>query len=243
MLLNGLVRCASCRYTMGTHRAPNGGIYMLCTRARQYGDCPDPVAVRVNDLKRDHVVDTDHEALGLEEIVTRMLLEEKVPALDLEARAYGAAAGVTELGNEVKSAKLVLDGYMAEREDIIESASRDAFLTGLQARQRALDDARTAYETALAEHGAGVTESFRSLRDDWATMTVAERRDQLSSVVRCVFVRNAPQQQYGVSRDRVHVVWIDDPEVDLPRQGRRNYVIHPFAFDGRDDPRHVGVAP
>ena len=82
-------------------------------------------------------------------------------------------------------------------------------------------------------------------------MSLAEQREILMSVIQHVFVRDKPGHQgephrtrgYGCSAETVRIVWMDEPQVDVPRQGRQDYVLRPFDFgDDVDSPGGVGEA-
>jgi hypothetical protein len=55
---------------------------------------------------------------------------------------------------------------------------------------------------------------------------------------------NSRAPQAGASAENVWIVWQDEPEVDLPRPGRADFVLRPFVFpNGADDPGDTGKTP
>jgi hypothetical protein len=63
-------------------------------------------------------------------------------------------------------------------------------------------------------------------------MTLEERRDILAATVRHVFVRQGRSKGgSGSVADRTHIVWRDEPDVDVPLRGaRKPFPVRPFIF-------------
>lgn len=239
-LLRGLVRCASCRYTMqlastGGGRRPNaerekGPVYR-CYRNIHTGDCPSATTVSVNGGPR---------SFGLDDYVVERLFEERLPKTTIEAEPFGADSEIEELEKSLETAKTDLAVFLSDSE-ILEAAGREAFMVGVDARRSTVDAAQAELDEAL--RSAGHRGPPRTLREDWESMTIPEKREALSQEIQAVFVRstNHPEMDryrrrnggdgiQGASARRIHIVWVDDPPVDVPRQGRRGYVIQPFPF-------------
>ena len=118
----------------------------------------------------------------------------------------------------------------------------DGYLAHMRALNEDADQKMRAYDAARRRSTARQRRRFRHDRE---SMTVAEKREYLATVIRYVFVKPPTRRrsQEPVSPDRVHIVWFDDPEVDIPRQGRRDWTPAPFIFsDDANDPRDSGVA-
>lgn len=236
-LLAGLLRCGGCRYTMFAHQASvkeGGRWYYACAKQGRTGDCPAPAHIQAVNAPRKF-------GPGIENWVVEQVFA-RLPDDDITMRPFGTDTGVGELAAAVQSAKAELIRY-ANDPELENALGRDAFLAGAQARRLAVETAEQAYADALREHGEGVPEKTRQIRADWDQMTRSEQREALSTVISAIFVREKGSFRNGASQDRVHIVWADDPEVDVPRQGRRDWV-HPtpFVFPADSRPRDAREA-
>lgn len=238
-LLRGLVRCAACRYTMSWYanhdRGDMGPLYR-CARGYQAGDCPAPSAIVASNPKR---------GVGLEEYVRDQAFA-RLPSGFPTLTPGGETVDLDGLEQAAKLAEADLAAY-AGNVSIMRAAGEDAFTTGLDVRRRAMEDAAAALNEGRRR--AGVLQAIRDPREDWESMTPLDRNEWLASMIQAVFVRpiaDAADRNgsvTGASPARVHIVWISEPPLDLPRQGRRNYVMHPFVFpDQRDDDPRVVAA-
>lgn len=180
---------------------------------------------------------------GLHAYVVDRLFNEKLRKKEIEAEAFGIDTEIGDLDAATKVAKAELVAYAGDRE-IEHAAGREAFLAGLDGRRKAADAAQAELDEALRRSG-GQQSQLRHLRDDWDAMSLDDQREALATFIQAVFVRRTDpkskrgqkgkrQKTYGASDARVHIVWTDDPPVDLPRQGRRDYVLHPFVFPDAD---------
>ncbi len=267
-LLTGLLRCAGCRYSMyGLYSTPNRGLrYYQCRRHTTSGDCPAPAFITASEAQGNRSL-----RAGIEEYVVDEMWK-RFPDEDILMQPFGADSGVAELELALKVARDERLRWATDLE-LMHAISRDAFLAGAQAREEAVEQAQRAYDDAVNEHGENVSGKVRSMREEWEELSVADRRDRLSTVIQHVFVANgqhvaskriliekelrehpdesskkvaarvgAPQGtvlsvkkniESGLSqkqlRDRVRICWADEPEVDIPRQGRRGWV-HPTPF-------------
>jgi DNA invertase Pin-like site-specific DNA recombinase len=233
-LLTGLCRCAGCRYTSRYMNSHHNRVY-YCNRQLGHHDCPAPTSIRANTATREYV---DRRTVqGLEDYVVEKVFE-RLP--EIEAHAYGDDSGIDELTQAAAKATdaLRIHGIDVELEEAI---GRDAYLARGRVLRQEAEEAIRERDDALARSAAHDMPA-RTLRDDWETMTLAARRDALSKVIRCVFVRPPARRKThdGASGSRVHIVWFDDPEVDIPRQGRRDYFMRPFVFPGADSPDGLG---
>lgn len=202
------------------------------------------VALRTLDTWRRRWGAGDLEGVahrGLDDYVIEKVFE-RLP--EIAMRRYGANSRLEQLQAAMESALIRLNEHATDRE-LEDALGRDAYLARGKALREAAEDAERAHNEELRHSESRLSDSVRRLRDDWETMTVAEKREGLGSIVRYVFVKPpaVPGSQEPISPDRVHVVFFDDPEVDVPRQGRRDYVIRPFEFPGADaHPAGVGEA-
>ena len=151
--------------------------------------------------------------------------------------------GLRSSTREIARLEHDLTSYLSDSE-LREAVSREHYLAGAREKQEALDEAKGRRQEALKNAYEPLNgKSVAKLREEWEEMTVAARRDVIASVVQAVFVRrreNGNGNWWG-STGRFHIVWRDDPDVDVPRQGRRDWVARPFVFPDAD-PVDVGVA-
>jgi site-specific DNA recombinase len=235
-LLSGLVRCAGCRYMtvplVNRGNSRHGSWHYRCTRA-QVG-CPGPVQIAQTGVP--HAARGGHRIDGLDEFVVKRVFK-RLP--DFEVQGFGANDDLEDLDAAVKRTKAEFDAFASDTE-AQEALGREGWLLGAQARRTAWEEAQQLYNEAVRK--AGPMMGLRTLADDWKMMTVDEKRTALKTVIRYVFVRQA-DGSHGASADRVHIVWADDPEVDVPRQGRRDYTPRPFTFpDDAHNPGGLGEA-
>lgn len=239
-LLRGLVRCSGCRYSMNVGRESYNGVrshnvYRCSRRERSLG-CVCPARIPATSF-----VSRGRTRLGLDDYVTEAV-KAKVP--ELIAEAYGTGTDLTDLELSAENAENDLHVYATDLE-LEKAIGRDAWRVGFEARQQAFNEAQKALEDARGIHGADLQRTLRFL-DDFETLSLDQKRGAIGQVVRAVFVRDIrPGAQSGTGRkrgsranvpgasaDSVHIVWVDDPQVDIPRQGRRNFNAGEFVFPG-----------
>lgn len=244
-VVRGLVRCAGCRYSMGLRKTDNRGYkahMYQCSRKADARDCPDPTIVVA--LSNGHNGGT---RVGLDEYVVEKMWE-RLEAIEFEA----ADSGVAELRAESEDADLKLE--LAATDTELESViGRSAWLKRLGVLRATADTKRERLEQALRESGRE-HRPVVELKQEWdTTMTMDDKRAQLARVVRYVFVRppsgevkkptwaDGDDLRRDYLDDRVHIVWVTGPEVDVPRQGLRDWQIRSFVFPN-PDPSDAGVA-
>lgn len=243
-LLRGLVRCANCRYTMQymkkTQPSANGSnpIYACVRGKAEYGGkCDQPTTVVGPDSASGARMKPIH---GIENAVVDAVFKKLE---GFEFRAVGDSSAVEELDDEIARIEHDLNAYLSDTE-LQEAVGRDHYLAGAKERQLALDDLREQRRQALKEAYQPLNgKSVRRLREDWEQMELGEKREILASLIQAVFIRKSDGGAWWGSDDRWFIVWRDDPEVDIPRQGRRDWVTKPFVFPTVDaDPVDAGVA-
>jgi DNA invertase Pin-like site-specific DNA recombinase len=232
-----------------THEPPTDIPYGYCrcgcgkkTKIAEYADKrrgwvkgePMP-CLRGHNLNRDIV--------GLHEYVIERMWEHLA---EIEAQGYGADDGLQEIEDRAKAAHAERLAFAADTE-LQKVMGRDGYM----ARMRVLNEQ---CETADAErdearrlaHRPLIDKPVRTLRWEFENeMSGEDQRQFMAGMIQAVFVRSSRRHQagYGASPKRVHVVWATDPAVDVPRQGRRDYVQRPFVFpDDADQPGDVGEA-
>lgn len=255
MLLTGLCRCASCRYTLNPINTPEGTSkerprYTCSRRSAGRRDCPAPVTINAVGSKRHAGPGAGghggQDAAGLDEYVVEAMFER---LYDLEAQAYGAGdGGLEELQDAANAARGRLDAHARDLE-LMDSLGRDAYRARAEELRDACDRAEGELNEAIRKAARPLIDRpVRQLREDWEAMTLEDRHELLAQVIQTIFVRRWADAAdngadgYGASPARVHIVWFDDPQVDIPRQGRRDYTPHPFVFpDDANVPGDVGV--
>jgi DNA invertase Pin-like site-specific DNA recombinase len=240
-VLRGLVRCAGCRYTFfktGAARDPATDTRMGCSRHYHRGDCPNENQAIILPVLEDYV-------LGLFWSHLEKVEFEKVDA-DVE---------LDQLQHEHENACFRLEQAVTDVE-LEEMLGRQDFLARVAAFKTRADDTQKQLEQALEGAGRSSGLVVAELRAQWPEMAVDEQRRHLSGAIRHVFVRPHPNGKIlprpningagGLRRahvaERVHVVWADDPPVEVPRQGARGYVPKPFPFPDAN-PDSVRVSP
>ena len=284
-VLNGLCRCASCRYAMNLQRSTQNGSGIIlrysCNRHRQAGDCPEPAHIMAKETGRKQYLDkvtarkaarmvdedgwsfdkvakefgvsrrtlstwrerlkageldggTDHR--GLDDYVIEKVFE-RLPEIAMR-RLNDDDGRVDELKAELDSASIRLNEHAVDRE-LEDALGRDGYLARGRALREATEAAEAAYNAELGQSSGDLDEAVHRLREDADSLTPLEWRQFLSQLIRQVFVK-PPIKKYSqdpISPDRVHIVWFDDPEeIDVPRKGRRDYVMRPFEFGRLSDP-------
>jgi DNA invertase Pin-like site-specific DNA recombinase len=172
--------------------------------------------------------------VGLHDYVVERMFE-RLPELEYKL-GFGTDDGVDGLDAKLKAAKAELAGYLGDRK-LENAAGREAYLTGAESRRQRVESAQAELDEAMRRAGS-LTPEIHNLREDWETMTLDEQRDALQALVQAVFVRQVPEDAArgkGASAARVHIVWADEALVDLPRQGRRDFVSRAFVFPGDAD--------
>jgi len=162
----------------------------------------------------------------------------------IEAEGYGTNDELEELQAAVKSAKAEEVAWATDPQ-LAAATSREVILAGLEARHANTERAEAELAQAMRTATRPLLDKpVRQLRWEFENeMTDEDRRAFMAGMVQAVFVRAAANGGRGASADRVDIVWFDDAEPDVPRQGRRDYVQRPWVFANHaDDPGDVRVA-
>jgi hypothetical protein len=163
--------------------------------------------------------------LELEELVVASFLERMS---DLRATAQDHAEDLSQLELALSDARAAL-AELAGDPRAQQALGMEAYLTAgeqrrreAEAAQRALDDARANLSTAVHLDA--------NLAELWPTLELVEQRRLLKAGIDVVFLRRG--RKAAPLSEIVRIVWRGEcPELDLPRNGRRDYVPHPFPFD------------
>jgi site-specific DNA recombinase len=211
LLLQGIVRCAGCRYLLkaDTMRGRDGsrlGLYR-CRARHAAGQCPAPATIM------SRVLDPYIEQAFLSALGPSGPLAEAVAS----TKALEAAIA------DVENAEAELVAYRDEP-GILTALGRERFLEGLEARaevvrvaQAKLNEARQ--QNAMNGHDV-VTPG--DLVEAWPTLTVAEKRALLTASLDAVMVRSARGSGTTIPVDeRTLLLWRGEAPADLPRRGHR----------------------
>ena len=203
-MLAGICRCASCSFSLKakTHRGERASLYRCMTAQSVHGRCAAPTSVSRAAL----------EAYVLEQFLVRrdVRLEAVEEADEERAEAVQAA----------------LEAEHAYRAWLVNTAMQEALGSDYDARLLALkqawDDAVAAIPPAQTS-AAIDSVNLRQLVDDLlAGGDVDNLRELLATQIQAVFVRPAASRVRGLPiADRVHIVWVDEPALDLPKRGSR----------------------
>jgi site-specific DNA recombinase len=206
LLLAGLVRCAGCRYLVKADHMTDrdgGRLGLYRCRARHAaGECP----ARASTLAR--VLDPFVEQQFLTALGPKgPLAKASVSSRQLDAARQHVEATEAEL--------------VAYRDSGAASViGQESFLSGLQTRQRDLDEARS--ELAETRDRAGFSQALPAeplaLVEMWPSLTVTERRELLQAAIDAVVIRSG--RNVPIS-DRVVILWRGQAPADFPRRGLR----------------------
>jgi hypothetical protein len=120
----------------------------------------------------------------------------------------------------VRDAEAELDAALDTRlADALGGAGAERYVTAVETRRAALDEARDAF--AAAERGATAALAEVNLRELWPDMPLHDQRQLLRLAFGAVFVRRGT--------DVAERTWICEVAPELPVRGRR-WIAQPFHF-------------
>lgn len=219
-LLAGLLRCAGCRYVMkpDTMRDRDGETVRIyrCRGDHAAGRCPARSAVMGRII---------------EPYVVARFLDELVPGGTL-ARGKAERRELDDLRVRLAEAERELEAWVTEPALI--ALGRDLYVSGLEARQKAVDEARKALVETDVDDGLDALDEV-DLRELWPTLGVVEQRRLLALGIDAVMLRRG-----HVLDERALVLWRGEAPDDLPSRGRR-VPLAPFAWPD-DLPGDTGEA-
>ncbi|HTR72783.1 MAG TPA: recombinase family protein [Solirubrobacteraceae bacterium] len=203
-LLGGILRCAGCRYLLAPHNLANKSnktpIYR-CRTIHSAGACPSPTNVNARQIE-EYV-----------ENVWRQQMADQAVAIQPDSESLQRATdALTEAERE-------LDAFASDLTARRVLGRR--FHAALEARAVAVEQAQTTVQRAMTQSIDGeVIESYGDL-------SVPERRRILGSSIDAVIVTRAHWQ--APLGERVTILWRGEGPEDLPRRGRDNGPIRPYA--------------
>jgi site-specific DNA recombinase len=179
-MLGGLARCAGCGHTLkitGNTSKKTGERYPVyyCTGRYAKGLCPERASVRASILD-----------LHVEEQVLAALTQED----GLLAQAVEASDHIEAAGRAQEKAEHELDLFV-NNPKLLSLLGEARFLEGVEVRQRALDEARTALAEARSQ--SSLVEEFGDgdLVAAWPTLTTQERRRLMHGLLERIIVSRA----------------------------------------------------
>jgi hypothetical protein len=156
--------------------------------------------------------------------VTSGCLSRRTPS---KARSSSSRASrddeLEQAAARVESAELELIEYRDA--NLISVIGRDAYIEGLEERQRTLDEARAQLAQARRIEP---TLDIQELPALWPQLTVIEKRRLLAAVIDAVFVRQATNRGQAAFADRIEILWYGQAPDELP--GRRLSQLRPYPF-------------
>jgi DNA invertase Pin-like site-specific DNA recombinase len=203
-LLAGLCRCASCSYAMRSQQASGQTVAVYrCRTTSVNGRCPSPTTVSLERLE-EHVLEA-----FLVQHNTRLVARDE-PSEDVNTLVQAA-----------------VNAEASYREALTNTALRTQI--GTEDHDRMVGTLHTAWQEAHAnvpqpKRGpivatSDLAELVQELRKRGA---VLDLRELLASAIQAVFVRPAASRSHNLPIEgRVHIVWADDPPLELPKRGSR----------------------
>lgn len=220
-MLQGLVRCAGCRYVMSAYVDPAGRTRYRCNKRHPGGACGAPAAISAT------LVEPWVEGVVLEALEEGGWLFVPEPLDDRELDS----AAVLEAEAEVE-----LRAYR-DAPGILAALGADLFAEGLELRRRALAEARATLADIRGRRGVGALPNAKRAADVFVSAALEAKRALLFRAVDAVFVRKGRQGARAPALERCVIFPRGSGPRDLPRRGRLN------AVDPLDWPEAVaGVA-
>jgi hypothetical protein len=138
------------------------------------------------------------------------------------AEATEATDAIDLAVEAVDEAEHELSEYVAV--NLVSVVGQEVFRSGLELRQRTLEDARA--ELTEARQASAFADALDltpgSLPEAWPTLPIAQKRHLLTAAVDAVMVRAVRGSGRAVPlEERVLVLWRGQGPDDLPRRGRR----------------------
>ncbi len=208
-LLGGIARCAGCRYLLAPGKSSWGAsgesvLGYRCRRVHTAGVCPAPAQVNARKLE-DYV-----EAIWREGVASEGFLVQP-DSDELESASQALSEAEEELASfaaDLTARRALGAGYHA----------------ALQARAAAVDSARARLKRA------GSPRPHQEQLERYDELPLAERKRILGSSIDAIVVRRGHSSV--PTEERVEILWRGEGPDDLPRRGRENGPIRPYAPQG-----------
>ncbi|HEY8303288.1 MAG TPA: recombinase family protein, partial [Solirubrobacteraceae bacterium] len=217
-LLGGIARCAGCRYVLAPQvygsgkRTPTPAY--RCRTIHSAGACLEPA-----DIKRD-VLDLYVETVWREQVANQ-------------------AVSITHDSQALQASVLALETAEQELADFASDITArrvlgESYHAALEARATAVDQARTALQrTSAFAPTADAIETYDEL-------PVEDRKRILSSSIDAVIVKRGNAST--PVQERVTILWRGEGPDDLPRRGRNNGPVRPYAPQGNENDTRMTLA-
>ena len=207
--LAGIVRCAGCRHAMKSQK-PSGtsaGVYR-CPKHTRHGVCAAPSTITKTAIEK-YVIE---QFVGRFEDLNFAAREDDEPDAAVDRVLDAESAYREQLEN-------------MELRNTIGAGDHDRLIAALYREwQSLLAESPARPKRATVPEGVDIAGLVESLEDDPAGL-----RELLGGGIQAVFIRPAVSRARNLPiAQRVHIVWADDPPVDLPRRG---VVFEPRSFD------------
>jgi DNA invertase Pin-like site-specific DNA recombinase len=204
-LLTGLLRCASCGYSMSPTSRSDGVRVYRCVGGRRGGKCPSPATIRADDVEES----------------ARFALLALAGATGV-ARPKVGAPDLAGLRDTLDAAQRRL--AQAQSDDVQDALGHDAWVAMLAERRRAVDEAAASLGRAEAEAAEfESTIDVSTVQEEFAQGSLPKRREMLARLF----------DLFSVRRDKEVLVYPrgTGPD-DLPRQGKPTNGLHPLPVAG-----------
>jgi hypothetical protein len=195
-LLGGLIRCSGCGHTLkisGSLEKRTGTRYPTysCTGRYATGLCPRRATIRASAI--DAYVEAE---------VLAALGADGGPL----AQAVQASEQIDDAARAVTDAEHELDGFVTNPK-LLTLLGDDRFVHGVEARQRALDEARATLATMHQNHLLADELTDGRLLEAWPTLTIQEKRRLLHGLLDRVVLRRVDGRREKVPlADRTQIV-------------------------------------
>jgi hypothetical protein len=170
-LLGGIARCAGCGHTLkitGNTDKTTGERYPVyyCVGRYAKGACPARATIRASYLDA-----------YVEDVVLQAIESE----VGLFAEAATATEKLAEAQRALEQTELELTTYLET--DLVVAVGREAFLSGVEARQRRIDEARQTVDSLRASTAIAETLTSGDLLTAWPDLTTQEKRSLLHGLL------------------------------------------------------------
>jgi DNA invertase Pin-like site-specific DNA recombinase len=182
-MLGGLARCAGCGHTLkitGNTDRKSGQRYPVyyCTGRYASGPCPARANARASLL----------DAYVEQQVLTALQAED-----GLLAQAVTASEQIDAAARLVAEAEHELDLFV-NNPRLLSLLGEEKFMEGVEARQRALDEARAALAEARSQSALAEELGDGDLLQAWPSLTVQERRRLMHGLLEQVIVSRADRR-------------------------------------------------
>lgn len=204
-LLSGIARCEECRYVLApsvSARSKHRVPNYRCRMIHTAGVCPNPASVKRSRL--DEYV----------EAVWREQMAKEAVSVRQDSAAIQSASDV------LSAAQDELTVFAADT-TVRRLLGEEAYHAAIEARVTVVNQAQEELQKALAS-----VQSFSSI-ESYDDLSVQDRRRILGSSIDAIFLKRGHNRV--PIEDRVTVLWYGEGPDDLPRRGRDNGPIRPYA--------------